>query len=278
MRSKLKTLIKRFAPRVVRFFLLRCLFFARSFKAAITMPANQLSHANGMLASLNFLGGVHLRKCPICGNMGYFAPSGISARTDAQCSHCGSLERHRLLYLCAIGSGILDDCDTLLHFAPEHALQNILRTKVKNYITADIDINGVDRKLNIENIDLESEQIDAIICNHVLEHVDDVKALGELFRILKPGGNLFCMVPIIEGWSATYENDSAQTDAQRTLHFGQNDHVRYYGRDFRDRVSAAGFSIEEFTAFGEDVVEFGLTRGEKVFVCHKQTDNLSSLN
>ena len=77
------------------------------------------------------------------------------------------------------------------------------------------------------------------------------------------------MVPIVEGWEETYENDSVSNDVERTLHFGQNDHVRYYGRDFRERNSEAGFIVDEITAYGEEVIRFGLMRGEKVFVCHK---------
>ena len=51
------------------------------------------------------------------------------------------------------------------------------------------------------------------------------------------------------------------------MHFGQEDHVRYYGADFRQRISAGGFKlINEFTSEGEDVLRYGLLRGEKTFV------------
>ena len=52
-------------------------------------------------------------------------------------------------------------------------------------------------------------------------------------------------------------------------HYGQSDHVRYYGADVRDRIRAAGFKLDEFTAEGEDVLTYGLARGEKVFVATK---------
>jgi hypothetical protein len=46
--------------------------------------------------------------------------------------------------------------------------------------------------------------------------------------------------------------------------------VRYYGRDFRNRLREAGFEkIEEITAEGQDVVDYGLWRGEKFFVLVK---------
>lgn len=112
--------------------------------------------------------------------------------------------------------------------------------------------------------------MDLIIANHVLEHVDDAKATKELSRILRPNGILLCMAPIIEGWLTTYEKPDIATDEKRMLHFGQEDHVRFYGRDFRDRISKGGLSLsEEITAQGEDVIRHGLVRGEKVFVFHK---------
>jgi len=48
------------------------------------------------------------------------------------------------------------------------------------------------------------------------------------------------MVPIEEGWEVTYENPKVVSPRQRLLHFGQEDHVRFYGRDIRNRLTAAG--------------------------------------
>jgi hypothetical protein len=45
--------------------------------------------------------------------------------------------------------------------------------------------------------------------------------------------------------------------------------VRYFGRDVRTRIQAAGFSLEEFTAEEPLVHRHGLVRGEKVFVARK---------
>lgn len=174
-----------------------------------------------------------------------------------------------MLYLRCIATGHLSEKGTLLHFAPEPVFRSALRERTENYLTADLDGVGVDRRLDIERIELKSARIDTVICNHVFEHVDDAKALQEIHRILKPGGFLYCMVPIAEGWSETYENEAVRDAAGRVLHFGQNDHVRFYGRDFRDRLRGAGFALEEFTASGEEVVKYGLIPGETVFVCRK---------
>ncbi|HER25177.1 MAG TPA: class I SAM-dependent methyltransferase [Candidatus Atribacteria bacterium] len=44
-------------------------------------------------------------------------------------------------------------------------------------------------RLDIADMNFEDNFFDVIICTHVLEHVkDDQKAISELFRVLKPGG------------------------------------------------------------------------------------------
>jgi len=123
---------------------------------------------------------------------------------------------------------------------------------------------------HIEGIDLPTGSLNTVICNHVLEHVCDSRALKEICRVLSDTGRLVASVPIVEGWEHTYENENIAAPAERELHFGQSDHVRYYGRDFRDRVLEAGFSnIEEVTAEGPNVAAYGLLRGEKIFICGK---------
>jgi hypothetical protein len=77
------------------------------------------------------------------------------------------------------------------------------------------------------------------------------------------------MTPVVEGWDETYENQAITSPAGRELHFGQHDHVRFFGRDFRDRVRRAGFTVSDFTATEPDVSRHGLSRGEKLFIASK---------
>ena len=77
------------------------------------------------------------------------------------------------------------------------------------------------------------------------------------------------MLPVIEGWAQSYENTAVGTVAERVLHFGQWDHVRFFGADVRKRIVTAGFALDEFTATGEDSVTYRLLRGEKVFRASK---------
>lgn len=158
---------------------------------------------------------------------------------------------------------------SLLHFAPEPCLAAWLRDHAKQHLSADILPGRADRVLNIEALDLPDGSFDGVVCSHVLEHVEDSRALAEIHRVLQPGGIALIMVPVIEGWLQTYEPASVQTPQERKRHFGQSDHLRFYGADVRQRIRNAGFELDEFTAEGADVLTHGLQRGEKVFVARK---------
>jgi SAM-dependent methyltransferase len=211
----------------------------------------------------------HDHVCPVCGYAGRFLPFGLPPRPEARCPCCGALERHRLLAYVDRTHGILQEAKALLHFAPEPLIATKLRRACLLYVSADIADPAADVRLDIENMDVPDGTFDTVLCSHVLEHVDDRRALAEIHRVLMPGGRLVAMVPLAEGCRRTYENPQVRDPGARELHFGQRDHVRRYGADFRDRVRDAGFGLREFTAEGADAIHYGFTFGEKVFVCDK---------
>lgn len=208
------------------------------------------------------------RECNICKFKGFFLSFG---KPDVQCPICGSFQRQRLLILAIKNTKIRkfkNSKSSVLHFAPEKTTEPLLRKKFLNYLTADL-LPKAEIVIDIENIKIK-KKFDIIIANHVFEHVNDKKAAKELSSILKINGVLVCQVPIIEGWDKTYENKLITTDSQKKIHFGQEDHLRFYGKDFRKRISAGGFKlINEFTAEGKDVVKYSLIHGEKVFFFQK---------
>lgn len=209
--------------------------------------------------------GQHPRECPVCGYSGLFRGFGDRPRWDALCPQCGSLERQRLFKL------FLDRNPGLVrgkvvHFAPEKAVAKMLRQYDCDYRSADIVPGRAALTLNIEAMDLPDASVDLFVCSHVLEHVDDRKALAEMKRCLKPDGAAVLMVPIVEGWTETYENAAITSDPDRHLHFGQRNHVRHYGSDFRDRIRSVGFSLAEMKATGEECVRYSIVPGETVFV------------
>ncbi|MEL6873853.1 MAG: class I SAM-dependent methyltransferase [Pseudomonadota bacterium] len=211
--------------------------------------------------------------CPCCGYRGKFRPFGMPVRTGVMCPRCSSLERHRLLALAASRQFFAIADRRVLHFAAELPVMKIIKSlKPASYHRSSYPDSDADYRLDIHAIDLPDESVDVVICSHILEHVDDRRALSEIARILSPGGQLIAMVPLIEGWEQTYENADIDDDRTRELHFGQYDHIRYYGRDFRERLTHGGFDLKEFTADGRQSVDNRLMRGEKVFLGTKRTD------
>ena len=77
---------------------------------------------------------------------------------------------------------------------------------------------------------------------HVLEHIpNDLKAMKELYRVLKPLGTAILQVPLDEDRENTLEDDSITDQQERTRIFGQYDHVRVYGQDYYNRLQKVGF-------------------------------------
>ena len=215
--------------------------------------------------------GQYDRECPICGYSGRFLPYSWPPRIDAMCPSCESVERHRLMALALKARpDLLKAGDDVIHFAPEQWLRPFLAGfGLGTYRTADIREGKADEVLNIEQIDMPDGNVDVAIASHVLEHVDDALALPELFRVLKPGGRFLCMVPLIEGWDATFEDETIASMKERKKHFEGKRHLRYFGRDLRERMAAVGFEVDEYTAEGKDVVRYSLIRGEKLFIGRK---------
>lgn len=216
------------------------------------------------------LRGVFPRLCNLCGYQGRFVAFGLPPRYDAKCRACGSVDRQRLVAL-ADAEHHLFEGKSVLHFAAEGVLTDYVKARnPAKYTTADYIRKDADLNLNIEKIDLPDASYEVVLCSHVLEHVDDRAALREIHRILAPRGLLVLLVPICEAWAATYENPAVTDPAERELHFGQHDHVRYYGRDVRERIQSAGFELSEFQAVEPLVSRHGLMRGDTVFLCQKK--------
>jgi SAM-dependent methyltransferase len=187
-------------------------------------------------------------ECPLCG--GRFSRFRDAwNRANAICWRCGAHERHRQTWieLTRRRPELLDDAGSLLHFAPEHALERRLRGRAGlRYVTADLDPSLGDLQLDLTALDLPDGAFDAILCSHVLEHVaDDRAAMSELRRVTAPGGWVLVMVLLDHGRTTTYEDPSIVTPGARTLAFWQHDHVRLYALDIADRLREAGFDRVE---------------------------------
>lgn len=215
--------------------------------------------------------------CPICeSNFRKFLPWGNKGVSNRLCPNCLSLERHRLLWLYLKNkTNFFSDNLKVLHIAPEQPFIKRFRAlKNLDYITADIDSPIADIKVDIMDIQFDDNIYDVIICNHVLEHVDnDITAMKEIFRVLKKGGWSILQVPINPNLNETFEDPSITDPLEREKHFGQYDHVRFHGLDYPRRLEKAGFNVfsdEYINTFNAETIErHRLPEGEIIYLCKK---------
>lgn len=171
--------------------------------------------------------------------------NGLETRSNAVCPNCGSLERTRLLFLFLRDeSTIFKGNPKILHFAPEEVLKEKLISN-PNYADADINPNFASLQMDITDIKFDNLYFDFIICSHVLGHIpDEKKALSELYRVLKPGGELFFLSLMNPDSKQTFEDPTARTPQQKLLVYGESDLQRLYGQDFSERVSSSEITVE----------------------------------
>lgn len=157
-----------------------------------------------------------------------------------------SLERHRLMWLYLQNeTSFFSQPLKVLHIAPEQCFyQRFRKQKNLDYTTLDIASPLADIKADIRDLPIKNEEYDVIFCNHVLEHiVEDTLAMSELYRVMKKGGWGIFQVPMKYELKKTYEDFSIVSAEERKKHFGQYDHVRWYGLDYFDRLEQAGFRV-----------------------------------
>lgn len=165
-------------------------------------------------------------------------------RQNALCPGTLSLERHRLLWLYLDRkTTFLTDSIRVLHIAPEQVFYKKFKSFSHwDYTTSDLHSPLADVKADICALPFEDNSYDFILCNHVLEHIpNDLKAMEELYRVLKPGGTAILQVPLEEDRENTFEDDAITDQRERTRIFGQYDHVRVYGQDYYNRLEEVGF-------------------------------------
>ncbi|BAO55340.1 class I SAM-dependent methyltransferase [Nonlabens marinus] len=187
-----------------------------------------------------------------------------------------SLERHRLLWLYLQNETTLFSQPTkLLHFAPEQCFyQRFRESGTIQYTTTDLNSPLADVKADICDLPFADNEFDMILCNHVLEHIpDDLTAMKEMYRVMKPGGTAIFQVPLENDRKHTFEDDSITDRKERARIFGQYDHVRIYGMDYFDRLRSVGFEVEavDYTnqLSSQEVDYYRLATGELIPVLTK---------
>ena len=189
----------------------------------------------------------HPKHCPVCRQaFGHYGHFGLARRRQACCPGCGSLERHRFLWLHLERALRLPRRRlSLLHVAPDAGLRERLSAQPRLRYTG-IDLYRADapRAMDVTRLAFPDGAFDLVICSHVLEHVaEDRKALAEIARVLRPGGRAILLVPLDLRLPATIEQPGAATASQRLAAFGHPYHVRICGADYGDRIARSGFAV-----------------------------------
>ena len=238
------------------------------------IPRKYLLHFSGV--GLRVMGFFYIGnevECPIC-NHAYrkFLPYGrINPRPNALCPSCLSLERHRLIWLyLREKTDFFKKPLSVLHIAPEQCFMKQFEAVHKvNYITADIESPLAKVKMDIHEMPFADNTFDAVLCNHVLEHVtSDIKAMEEIRRVLKPGGWAIVQVPFFSPVpDQTVEDQSIVTPREREIHFGQDDHVRKDGKDYTQRIERSGLKAQpdRFALELSNADRYGISSNEIIY-------------
>ena len=235
-------------------------------------------------------------QCPLCKtNLRMLLPGGFDLpvitekkiigagrRPNCICPRCYSTDRDRLIYIYLKNfTNIFTHKTKLLHIAPSGSIKALMK-RTPNviyqegskyhegfYYSKDISL------IDIRKLDFDDNTYDVIFCNHVLEHIpEDIQAMKELHRVLKPGGWAILQVPVSAVLDETYEDFSITTEADKEKHFGQFDHVRIYGADYPKRLESAGFTVEKINPSKDWNIEgtekFATNKDEILYVAHKK--------
>lgn len=218
-------------------------------------------------------------ECPVCGNgLRKFLPYGRVSRENALCPNCLALERHRVIWVfLKKKTDFFTNKKKVLHIAPEACfIDRFEALHGDDYITVDLESPLAKVKADIHHMPFEENTFEAVFCNHVMEHVaDDIQAMKEILRVMKPGGFAIIQIPFfIPVPDVTIEDPSVTDPKERYLLYGQDDHVRMYGKDYPERLRSAGFHVSEedfVCALPKEMIEkHGLLESEVIYYCTKQ--------
>lgn len=197
-------------------------------------------------------------------------------RENAICPVCKTLDRTRWLqYVLEHFTGILNEKCNVLHVAPEDAVYRLIRGNLEcDYYAGDIELGKTQHRCDLTDIQFRNGFFDYIIANHVLEHISRIDiALGEIKRVLKSEGKLIISFPICTELR-TREENAPLSEEERLKQFGQKDHVRLFGYDYKEYIESYGFDVNVISP--KDILDlkhsnkYGFIEDDVILICSKR--------
>jgi hypothetical protein len=182
------------------------------------------------------------RFCPVCGGESSgFLPFGKNRRPDAKCPRCGSLERHRFLYvLLERETELLSGQRTLalLHVGAEKAVARTLGS------LEHLDYRVVGEAGRWDGVrealgGFDAGSVDLVLCTVDLERLeDDEPVIRSMLAVLKPGGVAVLQVQVRGGDTRAWDDDRLPEARRKAL--AQSRRFRVYGSDLLERLKREG--------------------------------------
>ncbi len=196
----------------------------------------------GLLSARDFLPGGSRVECNICGwRGGAFYPNAGSGyfELNSTCPRCSCIHRYRsLAAVLDAGTDFFSPAKAVIEVAPVRSFQAycLWRKAGKNYLSFDLEKFGMEQG-DLTAMRYPDSSCDYFLCFHVLEHVPaETRALNEIFRVLRPGGQAVLQVPI--------DFSLAQTVEYGAPNPFETGHVRRYSESgFAGSLSQRGFAV-----------------------------------
>lgn len=164
-----------------------------------------------------------------------------------ECPWCGATDRERHLSMYMEACGLLETITgkDILHFAPEPRIEKLLADREPaRHVKADLYPSKPDvQRIDMMQIPYPDQSFDLVIANHVLEHVGSyLRSLQEVRRVLRVGGLAILQTPYSAKLEETWSDRGIDDEVSRLHAFGQEDHVRLFGKDVFTRIAEAGLT------------------------------------
>lgn len=236
------------------------------------------------------------RECYICGRrFSRFSKYGRGSRGTSEllrrldmigsdvdnfgCMYCNSHDRERHLFMFFDKLQLWGRLRNarVLHFAPETNLsKRIAACEPMQYVRADLysDEAGIER-IDATSIPFDGNTFDFLIANHILEHIPNyLAAVGEFYRILKPGGVGILQTPYSRLLKRNFEENNINTDELRLFFYGEKDHLRTFSEHgLKQDIEQSGLRLKviRHDEYFDDASSYlyGVNRDEDLLYVHK---------